>query len=151
MVAEHNHNIVDIGIHIIHSKHIVHACEAVAPTLSIGFERLADSLLEREVHDRRHVAIEAVVVVGATLPVSYGRGRACPTFAYDIEVRIFVHDGFNPLASRNHLDIWVGVNAQTIEVGILNPPDSPLLEIFEQIRVLEVHIRHWAVEPSAVG
>ena len=85
------------------------------------------------------------------MPICYGRCRACPTLAYDIEVRVFVHDGFYPFASWHHLYIWIGVHAQAVEVGVFDPPDSPLLEVLQQVGVLEVHIGHWAVEPTAVG
>ena len=85
------------------------------------------------------------------MPVSHSRRRTGPALTDDVDVRILLTNRLEPFAARNFLDIRIRIHAQTVQIRELNPPDSPLLEILQQIGVLEVHIRHRAVEPTAVG
>ena len=85
------------------------------------------------------------------MPVSHSRSGTCPALANNIDIRVLLADRSQPFAARDLLDIRIRVHAQTVQIGIFDPPDSPLLEVFEQILVLQIHVRHRFVEPSAVG
>ena len=150
MVAKHNHDIIDVGIEVIHSYRIINARETITPTATIILQCLADSFLYWKIHHGLEVAVKAVVVLNPRLPVCYCRSRTCPTLSYDIEIWVLIHNGLYPFATRNHFNIWVSIYTQTIEVSVFNPPNSPLLEVLEKILILQIHIRHRTIKPTSV-
>ena len=150
MVAEERQQFIHVRIEVIHRQRVIDAGQTVPPTFTVVLQGLTNSLFRWEIHHGRQVRIEAVEVLRAALPVRYSRSRTGPAFTNDIQFRILITDGFEPLAARLLLDIRIGIYAQTVQVGIFHPPDRPLLEIFQQVRVLQVHIRHRMVEPTAV-
>ena len=151
MVAEERKQQVHICVHIIHRHRIIHTGQTVAPTLTVILQCLTNSLLNREVHYGRQVGIKSVKISGSALPISHSRSRSRPALTYYINMRILGANSSKPFASRYLLNIRIRINTQSVQVCILNPPDSPQLEILQQIGVLQVHIWHRRVEPTTVG
>ena len=106
--------------------------------------------MQGEVHNRLEVRVEAILVHIITLPICELRNRRGPHLTNNIEVGVLRHNGLAPLAHRHLLVVGVCIHAETIQIGVLDPPYSPLLEVVEQILVVEIHIGHRAVKPSAL-
>ena len=151
VVAKECQQLIHIGVHIVHRHGVIHARQTVTPTAAVILQCLTNRLFYREVHHGRQVRIEAVEVLRAALPISHCRSWTSPAFAYDIEVRILFANSLEPLTAGYLLNIRIRVHTKTVQVCIFNPPDRPLLEVFEQVGVLQIHIRHRLVEPSAVA
>ena len=149
VVSREDHHIRKIVIHEVMREDVVYAEDTLAPARIILVETCAESIVEREVHDRLEVRVEAVLVLVAALPVCKLRNGSCPALAYDVEVRILVHHGLAPLRHRILLVVWICIHTESVEVSPLDPPDCPLLEILEHERVVKVHVDHGGVEPAA--
>ena len=106
--------------------------------------------MKREVHHRLEMRIKTILVRIAALPVSKLRNRSCPDLTDNVEVRILIHHSSAPLGHRILLIVRISVHSESVKTRPLYPPDSPLLEISENIRVVEVHIHHRSVEPAAL-
>ena len=106
--------------------------------------------MQGEVHDGRQVAVETVFIGIAPLPVGKLGNRGGPTFAHDVELWVLLHHRLAPVAHGYLFVVGVGVYTETVEVGILNPPDSPLDEVVECVGIVEVHIDHRGHKPSAL-
>lgn len=83
------------------------------------------------------------------LPIGDGGRVIDPALADDVDVRIFVADGCDPVGDGVFVAVRKSVDAQAVEVGVFNPPYRPLLEILQGKGVAEVHVGHGAVEPAA--
>ena len=150
VVANEGEEIVQISIMIILCEGVIHASKAIAPTFAIARKSSTNSFFRWEVHYGRQVRIEAIVVLMISLPISYFRSRTRPAFAYDIDMRIFVANGFAPIRCRHFLIIGIRIYAQTIQISIFNPPDCPLLEILQEVGIVKVHIGHVGVKPTGI-
>ena len=150
MVAVEDKQIVGVGVQKIFRYYLVALQQSVAPTFAVVTKCGAHSLLQREVHHTGQVGVVAIRVTCIGLPVCHLRGGTCPALAYDIDTGILVAYGFGPLGDRHFLVVRIGIHAQSINIHSLNPPDCPLLEVFEHVGVVEVHVWHRGVEPTAV-
>ena len=150
MVAEEREQFIDIRVHIIHCQRVIYTRQTAAPEITVILQCLTNSLFRREIHHGRQVRIKAVEVLCTALPISDSRRRTSPAFTYNIDIRELITNRFEPIRSGLFLNIRIGVHAQSVQVSVFNPPDGPLLEILQQVGILEVHVRHWTIEPTAV-
>ena len=150
VVGDEDHHFRQVMVDEIVRQAVVDARHALAPAERVGGQRPADGLLQREIHDRRQVRVEAVLVGIAALPVCQLRDRRRPAFAHDVEIGVFPAYGRAPLAHRHLLVVGVGVDAEPVQAGILDPPHGPLLEILQHIGIVEVHVGHRRHEPAAL-
>ena len=113
-------------------------------------EGLLDGAFQGEVHYRRQVGVETVGIGVVLLPVGQLGNLGIPALAHDVHIRILVGHGLAPAGHRLRLVVRVRVDAQAVQTGIFNPPYGPLLEVFQHIGVVEVHIGHRRHEPAAL-
>ena len=149
MVAREYHHIGHVVVVEVIGHGVVDLDHTLIPVDSVARHSLAYGCLEREVHDAWEIAVEAVPVRIAVLPVGQLRHVAGPDLSDNVEVRVLRADALAPLAHRIFLIVRIGVHTETVEVCILYPPYGPLLEILEHVRIVQIHIRHRGVEPSA--
>ena len=150
VVSGEYHHVRKIMVHEIMRKDVVHTENTLAPARVILIDSRTYRVVEREVHDGLEVRVEAVLVLIVSLPVCKLRNRSCPALAHDIEVRILVHDSGTPLRHRILLIVWICVYSESVKISPFDPPDRPLLEIFQHVRIVEVHVHHRCVEPAAL-
>ncbi len=149
VVAGEHHHIVRVGDVEVIGHGVVDFGDAVVPVFIVGVDAGADRIHQAEVHYRREVRVEPVPVGVVSLPVGDLRHVGRPHLAYDVVVRVFIHQGLAPLGHRFFLVVRVGVHPEPVKVGPFCPPDGPLLEILQEIRVVEVHVHHAGVKPAA--
>ena len=149
MVAGKDHHIVDICVVDVVCNRFVNLYQPFVPVDPVLCNSLAQSGLEREVHHARKVAVKSVLVRVSGLPVGELRHVVGPDFADDVEMRIFFANALAPACHRVFLVVWIGIHAQTVEVGVFYPPYRPLLEILLDVRIVKVHVWHRGVEPAA--
>ena len=73
-----------------------------------------------------------------------------PCFAYGIVVGVFFIQFFHPVAHGVIVGVRVSIHADTVYVGIFNPPETVLNEIAVYMRVLLVEVGHGGYEPAVV-
>ena len=104
-------------------------------------------LLEREVHNGLQVAV-LVRQAGVFLPCS-GIGRiGYPRLTYGVEVGIFLVQLLHPLGHRPTEGIRIGIHADAIDAGRLNPPLRVLDEVAHQMGILLIEVGHGRDKPS---
>ena len=150
MVGEESEEVGDIVVHEVLGQHGIHAGHALVPPHLILAQSGMDGMLQREVHHGGQVGIEAVLVGIVLLPIGHLRDVVVPALAHDVHIGILLQHGLAPLAHGAGLVIGIGVYPETVQIGVLYPPDSPLLEILENVGVVQVHIRHGRHEPAAL-
>ena len=150
MVRTEDKDVLRIGIERIVGNRVKHLGDTLVPILIISVKSLAESAMQGKIHDRREVGVESVAVHRPVLPIGQLGDVVCPDLAHYVDVRILLAHRGTPLGHRHLLIVRISVHAQAVKVGIFDPPNSPLLEILQQIRVVEVHVRHRGIEPSAL-
>ena len=74
-----------------------------------------------------------------------------PAFANDVEPRILACHGAVPTRHSLHVGIRIGVHADAVDSGILNPPDGVLDKICHQVGVALIEVGHTRHKPSVDG
>ena len=149
VVARENHHIGHIRVVEVVGYCVVDLDQSLVPVHGVTRHSLAYCGLQREVHYARQIAVEAVTVRVAALPIDQLRHVAGPDLAHDIEIRVLAAHALAPLAHRIFLVVRIGVHAETVEVGVFYPPHCPLLKVLEHERIVQIHVRHRSVEPAA--
>ena len=115
---------------------------------SLLMERLARDTHQAEIHYRFQLGILPEVQPAAFLPIS---GTDCvvhPRLAYDVILRILVHDLRAPIPHHVHVGIRIRILTDTIHAAILDPPDRVLDKVFGYMWVLLVQVRHARDKPA---
>ena len=143
VIARKDKHIILIVVVLVVGNAVVNLHKTLVPIdLAVVGQRLTESGLKREVHDCREIGVESVPVRIACLPIGYLRHIVGPYFSHDVEVRVLLKNGGAPLGHRVFLVVRVGIHAESVQIGPLDPPHCPLLEILQQVRVVQVHVRH---------
>ena len=150
VVGEEYHHVVQVVIDEILGQDAIDAGHALVPPYLVLAEGGDYGVTQREVHDAGEVAVVAVLVGVAALPVCDLGNERIPAFAHYVDAGVLLAHGLAPLRHGARLVVRECVNAQSVQVGIFHPPDGPLLEVLEYERIVEVHVRHGGHEPAAL-
>ena len=136
-----------IGVEIVVAEDVVDAVEALPPVVGLLVAGQREAVEEGEVHDRLEIAIlraEARVLLPGR---GIGRLRH-PGLAHAIEVGILRVDGLHPGRHGLAVGVGIGVHADAVDGGRLDPPDTVLDEVAHDVGVALVEVGHGGDKPS---
>ena len=108
---------------------------------------LAEPVEEAEVHNGLQVAVD-FRQLGVLLPGSCILWLRHPGLAHRIEIGIFRVERPHPFGHALAVGVGIGVHADTVNTGRLNPPLTVLNEIAHEMRVALVEVGHRLDKPS---
>ena len=150
VVGSKDHHVREVVVGEVVREGIVDARHAFAPAGLILAHGVDEGIAQREVHDGGQMAVKAVLIGCATLPVGQLRHALCPALAHDVQARVLVHDGLTEARAGHLLVVGIGVDADAVEAAPLHPPDGELLEVLQHEGVIEVHVGHRGGKPAAL-
>ena len=136
-----------IGVEIVVAEDVVDAVEALPPVVGLLVASQREAVEEGEVHDRLEITVlraEARVFLPGR---GIGRLRH-PGLAHTIEVGILRVDGLHPGRHGLAVGIGIGVHADAVDGGRLDPPDTVLDEVAHDVGVALVEVGHGGDKPS---
>ena len=139
-----------IGIQIIVYKIVVDTVQSFEPSVRLFILGRVDFVEEAEIHDCFQVTVARGGEFGVFLPPGCIGRFGNPGFAHRVVVGVFFVQFFHPVAHGIVIGIRVGVHPDAVDIGVLNPPQAVLQEVFVYVRVLLVEVRHGFHEPAVV-
>ena len=146
VIVEHVHHKIDIGIDKILRKVVVVAQGAFVPAFVL-LERPIENVAQGEIHHALQAAVETVFVFRTHLEKGVLRRTFHPAFAHDGQIRIFGIERTHQPCGVPNVVVRIGVDAQAIDAGKLDPIGVSLSQIVENQRVSQIVIGHIVVEP----
>ena len=146
VIVEERHDTRRIGIKIIIAERIVETIVSAPPVIGNLMRCRVYLLLEREIHNGLQIAVDVAQLTVFLPGSSIGRLRD-PCLTDGVEIGIFVIELFHPLSHRLAESVGIGIHADAINVGSLNPPDAVLDEITHEVRIVLVEVGHGIDEP----
>ena len=130
MIFCKDEQIVDVFIQKVVRKVVVELHHTFVPR-RCGTESLSYRIEEREVHYRRQVGVIALYRTDRAilLPIRHLCALSKPYLAHNVEIRIFISNGFRPLGNTCFVVIRISIHTQTVEVGVFYPPNRVLGEV----------------------
>ena len=107
-----------VGKHVIKSEVFVYLVES-----AVGCESIADHLLHREVHDSRQISVAKTVDLRTALPERRTALMVQPAFAHNVEIWVFILDGFDPRRHTVEVSIGMRIHPDAVNLRIFYPPD----------------------------
>ena len=148
VIVEESQQAHRVGIHQILCQIIVQAVQSATPIGGFFVERLVHVVHQREVHHRLQVGVAWSSQFAVLLPEGNQYVAVQPSFAHDVEVRIFIVHFLTPVRHEVVVGIRVSVLADAVDAGIFYPPDATLDEETCHVAVALVQVRHSLCEPS---
>ena len=154
VVVQEDQDVVRIGVEpVVGQGHI--DVEQTGRGAVGGVVRIRESIRgeedQVEVHDGLQVGVPLLVQDRTCLPPGREAGTdRIPSLTGDVEVRILFHGFLAPAGSEEGVHVGMGILADAVDAGVLDPPDSVLDQVVGNQRVVLVQVGHAAVEP-AVG
>ena len=154
VVVQEDQDVIRIGVEPIVRQGNVDVEEASRGAVG-GVVRIREGVRgeedQVEVHHGLQVGVPFLVQDGTLLPPGREAGTdRIPGLAGDVEVRIFLHRFLAPAGAEEGVHIRMGILADTVDAGVLDPPDTVLDQVVGDQRIVLVQVGHTAVEP-AVG
>ena len=139
-----------VGVEEVVYEAIVHAIQTFEPCFGLLVLGSVDFIEEAEVHDGFQVTVLRGREFGIHLPPGCISRFGNPGFAYGVVVGVFFVQLFHPVAHGVIVGIRISVHADTVDIGILNPPEAILYQVAIYVRVLLIKVRHSGNKPTVV-
>ena len=139
-----------IGIQIIVYKVVVYPIQTFEPGVGLFVLGCVDFVEETEVHHSFQVTVAWGGEFGIFLPPGCVGRFGYPGFAYRVIVGIFFIQFLHPVAHGIVVGIRVSIHPDAVDIGIFNPPQTVLQEIFVYVRVLLVQVGHGFHKPAVI-